>query len=1166
MEHFSQFGEIKDVFIALSAGGSTRVGYALLYPATPETVESIVNSSPHTIRDTTLKASYPRESMPMAKRWREHEAEEQSHDSHVTQPEGDTLQDVGNTADDYISDTSLTIDYEDAAENCPEQGGDAVQAEGEPNTSSATQGETAVDTASLPFDGKLVQPEDKQSESEPSPVEESEQKKRHSPSHDEGHKKPGESERRAAKEDEAKQGKDEGSPEHRSSERGRTPRSEHRDRRDRLERRQRSRSRERRRWSPSPREERSRFGMRRGGRHSPPSGSSERSARSRRPLSASSVRPRATSRWDSDDRSENRSRQSFPSSQDSKHHRPNQDFNSRGRPRDYPRPGPRSSMGVQPMGPGPMGPGPMGVQPMGPGPMGPQPTGPMGPEPIGPGPMGPGHGSSHHAPFNSPPWGRKTLLPTPPVHPNEDTPIPPPGQGGPAENYPLRDGPPPDESRWNRRESVGHGFVDQHYSGPPDQRGRFFERDSFGAGPPFGERGPPPQAHHPPDSSWQGPGRGPTQGAQQPSFGGSGNQRQPQIPPGWQQNEMSSGGMQHSNFRSDSQSDHRGHQQGFVSDSRSQPGSARPLPSASAPHYDDMQNNYAGLHQTYQGQPPQGYTAPSGKVPTESYDMQQASYVGQQQNSDGQQTSHGGQHQHFGGQQQTFGGQQQSFEKHPPPNYSRQWASNEQGPHYDGRKQHFDQPQGQQQRYDGQQQNFDNPQQRFDGQQQSLYGQQQRYDGQQPRYEGQQPRYEGQQQRYEGQQPRYEDQQPRYEGQQPRYEGQQPRYEGQQPRYEGQQPIYEGQHPRYEGQQPRYEGQQPRYEGQQPRYEGQQPRYEGQQPRYEGQQPRYEVQQPRYEGQQPRYEGQQQRFDGPEPRPDGRQPAYGQSQQSVQPHYTHHQPNFGQPQQEYGHGRDAPPTSRPTHPHQQSEYVSDSRVGQGPPQPSGVGASVQGPPSTSYSEERWRRQEAHPPQSHPSLFHPPRTNQEDQGTRGNQYSHPAPQQGYRSAPSHQGQSSHDVASMHRSTHEVPASAHGNSMTTYGGYQGDNVAKYGHYQGTVGPAGNARGPGVSRFREEERQQGGTTQYGRPQPRKAEWQSHDQRDHTHRSQPSRDWSAAPSSRPQERTQPTPDVGYMPTANPASTQQAVPKIDTKALEALLADSDNIYSAYIKRAKSQD
>ena len=78
------------------------------------------------------------------------------------------------------------------------------------------------------------------------------------------------------------------------------------------------------------------------------------------------------------------------------------------------------------------------------------------------------------------------------------------------------------------------------------------------------------------------------------------------------------------------------------------------------------------------------------------------------------------------------------------------------------------------------------------------------------------------------------------------------------------------------------------------------------------------------------------------------------------------------------------------------------------------------------------------------------------------------------------------------------------------------------------------------------------------------SHDQR--VNRSQPPYDWSAAPSSRPQERTQPTPDVGYMPAAPPAGKEQGVPKIDTKALQALLADSDNIYSAYIKRAKSQD
>ena len=279
------------MFIALSAGGTIRVGYALLYPATMEIVESIVNSSPHTIHSTTLTASYPRESMPMAKRWREQEAEELSHDSHMTQPEGDTFQDVGN-ADDHISDASLTIDCDDTAEHCPEQGGEeAMQVRGEAKSSSATQEETVVSTSSLPFDGKMVQPLNEESETKPSPVDGSEgTTKRHSPRHDERKEKPSESAQK--EEEDAKQGKDESTSEHRSSsERGRTSRSDHRDRRGRMDRRQRSRSRELRRRSPSPREERSRFGVRRGGRHSPPSGGSDRSSRSRRPLSASGARP-----------------------------------------------------------------------------------------------------------------------------------------------------------------------------------------------------------------------------------------------------------------------------------------------------------------------------------------------------------------------------------------------------------------------------------------------------------------------------------------------------------------------------------------------------------------------------------------------------------------------------------------------------------------------------------------------------------------------------------------------------------------------------------------------------------------------------------------------------------------------------------------------------------
>ena len=236
------------------------------------------------------------------------------------------------------------------------------------------------------------------------------------------------------------------------------------------------------------------------------------------------------------------------------------------------------------------------------------------------------------------------------------------------------------------------------------------------------------------------------------------------------------------------------------------------------------------------------------------------------------------------------------------------------------------------------------------------------------------------------------------------------------------------------------------------------------------------------------------------------------------------------------------------------------------PHPSTRGPSVQGPPSTSYNEEGWRGQQDHPPQSHSSSFHPPRPNQEEYRTRGNQYNPPAPQQGYHGA-LNQPQGSHSVAPAPQSTHKAPSASSSISLTGHSGYQqSGDAAKYGHYQqSSIGPSGDARGPGASRFREEN-QQGGAAQYGRPQPRKADWQSHDQRDHTRQSQLSRDWSGAPSNRPQVRAQPTPDVGYMPTATPPSTQQSVPKIDTKALEALLADSDNIYSAYIKRAKSQD
>ena len=887
MEHFGQFGEIKDVFIALSPGGSTRVGYALLYPAKPETVEAIVNSSPHVIRDTTLRVSYPRDSAPIAKRWRSHDTEDPSHDSHVTQPESDSFQDVGNVADDYVSEASLTIDYEDAAEHSQEDADDSMQIDSEPNTRPAEEGETVLNTASLPFDGKVIQPVNEQSKSESeSKVEENEERKHQCPSGDEGHKKHGESAQRQGKEGEDdKQGKDESSRERKSSsERGRTARSDHRDRRERLERRQRSRSRERRRRSPSPRENRSRFGERRNGRHSPPGSSSERFGRSRRPLSTSGSRPRSTSRWDSDEKSDSRFRQSFPPSQANKHERPGQDFNSRGRgrPRDYPRPGPRSMEAHQ-------------------GPMGTEPVGPMGPSPGGPSRTG-----AHDGPFNSPPpWGRKTLLPTPPVPPNEDTPIHPPGHGGPPrDNYPPHDGPPPNEGRWSRGEPVGQGFVDKHYSGPPpDHRGRPGERDSFGASPLFADRGPPPQSHHPQDTPWQRHGRDPLHGAQQPGFGGSGNQRQPHAPPGWQQDDRSFGGIQPSNFGGDGQqhNEPRGHyQQGFVSDSHSQPGASRPP----EPHYDGMQHKFAAPQQSYQGLPPQGYTAPSGKGSAENYHGQQTNYGGQQQNFDGQQTRQGGQHQNFG-QQPTFNSQAHSFEKHPQ-DYSGQWASHEQGPDYDGRsRQSFDQQQGfdgQQQRYEGQHKNFGAQQQRFDGQQQGFHGQHQRYEGQQQRFEGQQQRYDNQQQRYEGQQQRFEGQQQKYDGQQQKHDGQQVRYDGQQQRYDGQQQRYDGQQQRYDGQQQRYDGQQQRYDGQQQRYDGQQQRYDGQQQRYDGQQQRYDGQQQRYDGQQQRYDGQQQRYDGQQQRYDGQQQRYDGQQQRYdgqQQRYDGQQQRYDGQQQRY---------------------------------------------------------------------------------------------------------------------------------------------------------------------------------------------------------------------------------------------------------------------------
>ena len=80
IEHFSHFGKIKEVFIGLEAGGTKKVGYALLY-AEGSTVDDIIANSPHNVKGCVLDASYPKGSGAAKK---ERNYYYSSHDDHVT--------------------------------------------------------------------------------------------------------------------------------------------------------------------------------------------------------------------------------------------------------------------------------------------------------------------------------------------------------------------------------------------------------------------------------------------------------------------------------------------------------------------------------------------------------------------------------------------------------------------------------------------------------------------------------------------------------------------------------------------------------------------------------------------------------------------------------------------------------------------------------------------------------------------------------------------------------------------------------------------------------------------------------------------------------------------------------------------------------------------------